>query len=71
MSKHDSHQNENLPEFADLEERMRQNRPHTSPMSPAAKRRLRAQLLEDSRMNEPKLTIGRLMAALSALILVV
>lgn len=71
MSKHDSQQNEDLPEFADLEARLRQNRPHTSPISPAAKHRLRAQLLEDSRMNEPKLAIGRLTAVLSALILVV
>ena len=58
-------------EFSDLEARLRQNRPQNDPMSPAFKRRLRAHLLEQERMNKPKLNLGRLAAAVAGLVLIV
>lgn len=69
MSKHNPHQKDSMSELADLEARMRQSRPQITPMSPVTKRRLRAQLLENRRMNKMKLNIGGVAIAVSLLIL--
>ena len=67
-----SNSNKNrLNEYSDLEERLRQNRPSTSPMSPVTKRHLRAQLMENKQMNKSNPMMGHLNHALVVLVLVI